>query len=239
MFITQSPFQTNHIGMAPGLGHQNPMMNMFGLMAMMMKMMQMVMTMMGGHSPMAHRPGTFGGGGGSPMVGGSPLGSFLGGGSPGYAQSGPGGVAQTGGAFAPQTDGSISPKTNEFINHAKSMQGAPYVFGASGNGKYDCSGLVYAALKKAGVKVPRLAARGYQDMFKNSKVSKENLKPGDLVFFHSKNTRGIPQGRATHIEIYLGNGMTMGTDSPKEGARIEPINWKTFIGGARVPQLNS
>ena len=30
----------------------------------------------------------------------------------------------------------------------------------------------------------------------------------------------------------------MGTDSPKEGARVEPINWDTFIGGARVPELN-
>ncbi len=58
------------------------------------------------------------------------------------------------------------------------------------------------------------------------------------MFFWSPNDRGIPKGQASHIEIYLGNGMTMGTDNPKEGAKIEPINWSTFIGGARVPELN-
>jgi cell wall-associated NlpC family hydrolase len=142
-----------------------------------------------------------------------------------------------GGAFAPPSDGSVNGKTQNFINQALAKQGAPYVFGAQGNGKYDCSGLVHAALNEAGVKGQRLTARGYQAKYKNSRVAKEDLKPGDLVFFHSKNTRGIPAGQATHIEIYLGNGKTMGTDSPKEGARVEPINWNTFIGGARVPEL--
>ena len=137
----------------------------------------------------------------------------------------------------PAADGSTNAQTQDFINKALAKQGAPYVFGAAGNGKYDCSGLVHAALNEAGVKGPRLTARGYQAKYKNNMVRKEDLKPGDLVFFHSKNDRGIPSGQATHIEIYLGNGKTMGTDSPKEGARVEPINWDTFIGGARVPEL--
>ena len=126
----------------------------------------------------------------------------------------------------------------KFLKVATDKQGSPYVFGAEGNGQYDCSGLVYASLKEAGVNVPRLTAAGYQDMFKDTKVDRNNLKPGDLLFFHSKNDRGIPDGKATHIEIYLGNGMSMGTDSPKEGAKIEPVDWNSFIGGARVPQLS-
>ena len=74
-------------------------------------------------------------------------------------------------------------------------------------------------------------------MFANSKVSRQDLKPGDLLFFWSPNSRGIPPGQASHVEIYLGNGMSMGTDNPGEGARIEPVNWGTFIGGAPGPPL--
>lgn len=131
-----------------------------------------------------------------------------------------------------------SGKVQDFLQAAKAKQGAPYVFGAEGNGRYDCSGLVYASLKEAGVNVPRLTAEGYRKRFADSAVSRDELKPGDLVFFHTPNDRGIPAGKATHIEIYLGNGMTMGTDNPAEGARIERINWNSFIGGARVPQLS-
>lgn len=129
------------------------------------------------------------------------------------------------------------PKVKKFIDSALSKQGSPYVFGAAGPDKFDCSGLVSWALKQAGSNVPRLTAEGYRQRYANSSVGKNDLKPGDLIFYYSPNDRGIAPGHATHIEIYLGNGMTMGTDNPKEGARVEPINWKTFIGAARPPEL--
>ena len=234
----QQPFpMMNHGQPFSPIGGQNPMMGMMMMFGMMMEMMEMIMSsMMGGQSPMsAHSPGF---GSGMPYQGGAAsTGNFLGQGSS-NGNSAAGGASPMTGAFAPPSDGSTNAKTQNFINKATAKQGAPYVFGAQGNGKYDCSGLVHAALNEAGVKGGRLTARGYQAKYKNSRVAKNDLKPGDLVFFHSKNKRGIPAGKATHIEIYLGNGMTMGTDNPKEGARIEPINWKTFIGGARVPELN-
>jgi NlpC/P60 family protein len=236
----QSPFATQGFGMSPmGHGPQNSAMLMMNLMQMMMSMMQMIMgSMVGGNHPMSQGQPNFGSGN-SAFGGGNPVSSFLGGGqgsgNSAFSPAGGGGI--TGGAFVPPSDGSVNGKTQNFINKALEKQGAPYVFGAQGNGKYDCSGLVHAALNEAGVKGPRQTARGYQAKYKNSQVRKEDLKPGDLVFFHSKNTRGIPAGQATHIEIYLGNGKTMGTDNPKEGARVENINWDTFIGGARVPEL--
>lgn len=237
MFAVNSPFQNSFVGGPSGLygmnniGAQNPMMSMLAMMQMMMGMMQLVMSSTMGSNLLSQSPAQFGTTSG--ISGGSPLSSFLGGSS----GSGSGASPVEGGAFAPPSDGTTSPKTQDFINKALAKQGAPYVFGAAGNGKYDCSGLVHAALNEAGVKGPRLTARGYQEKYKNSRVSKEDLRPGDLVFFHSKNNRGIPAGQATHVEIYLGNGKTMGTDNPKEGARVEPIDWSTFIGGARVPEL--
>lgn len=175
----------------------------------------------------------------STMTGGSaPMGGTGGGG-------GTGGSSATGSAMGPATTSPGTPtnapneKVGRFIDIAKAQQGKPYVFGAAGPDKFDCSGLVSYALKQSGVNIGRMTADGYMQHFKNSRVSKEDLKPGDLIFFHSKNTRGIPAGHATHIEIYLGNGMSMGTDQPSEGAKIEPVNWGTFIGGARVPEFYS
>lgn len=243
MFINQSPFNPMMTNPMMGVyGGAQSTMTMMYMMQMMLQMMQMVMGMMGGQHPASMGNPNFGGG--CPNCGGSPLGGFLGspsGAGHGFGPGGAGAAANptAGGSYLPPSpDGSTNSATQNFINKALEKRGAPYVFGAAGNGKYDCSGLVHAALNEAGVKGPRLTARGYQAKYKNSMVRKEDLKPGDLVFFHSKNTRGIPAGQATHIEIYLGNGMTMGTDSPKEGARVEPINWDTFIGGARVPELN-
>lgn len=251
MFINQSPFQMQSpafnpmAGMYGGVGGAQSTMMMMQLMQMMLQLMQMTMGMSMGAFPTPGGNPNFGQQHGCPNCGGSPLGGFLG--APGGAGHGfgPGGGAASGGGANPMSGGSYLPPstagtnaaTQNFINKALEKRGAPYVFGAAGNGKYDCSGLVHAALNEAGVKGQRLTARGYQAKYKNNQVRKEDLKPGDLVFFHSKNTRGIPAGQATHIEIYLGNGMTMGTDSPKEGARVEPINWNTFIGGARVPEL--
>ena len=234
----------SQMGPAGPLGSMGGPMQMFGLLALVTMLMQLLESVMGntvnGSNPMFARPGDFGGAQSGFPGGSNPLNNFLGGptGSGGGGGGGGGGNPVAGGAFAPPTDGSTNAATQRFINAATSKQGAAYVFGEESNGRYDCSGLVYAALKESGVNGPRLTARGYQAKYKNSQVRKEDLKPGDLVFFHSKNDRGIPAGQATHIEIYLGNGMTMGTDNPKEGAKIEKINWNTFIGGARVPELN-
>lgn len=145
--------------------------------------------------------------------------------------------AKTRAAIEKAANQGASGKTQKFIDVALAQRGDPYVFGAEGPNAFDCSGLIYYALKQAGVNVPRLTAAGYQNLYKDSKVSRENLKPGDLVFLWYPNDRGIPPGQASHIEIYLGNGKTMGTDNPSEGARVEPMDWSAFIGGARVPGL--
>lgn len=155
-----------------------------------------------------------------------------------------GGGGSAGSAASTSSTGSTAntpkvanPKVQKLIDSAVSKQGSPYVFGAAGPDKFDCSGLVSWALGQAGSKVGHMNARGLQAHYKNNKVSKEELQPGDLVFFWSPNDRGIPPGQASHVEIYLGNGMTMGTDNAKEGAKVEPINWSSFIGGARPPEL--
>lgn len=143
--------------------------------------------------------------------------------------------------FSPETnvDFGVPAGVEEFLQVALAQQGDPYVPNAQGPNQFDCSGLVYYALHECGVEGSRTSARGYQARYADSAVSEDQLQPGDLVFYWYKNDRGIPEGKASHIEIYLGDGKTMGTDSPKEGARVEPLDRQHFIGAARVEALQA
>jgi cell wall-associated NlpC family hydrolase len=134
--------------------------------------------------------------------------------------------------------GSVSARTQRFIGSAVAQTGKPYVFGAEGPNAFDCSGLINYALRQAGVADSRTTAAGYQARFAGSRVSRSELKPGDLLFIHYPNNRGIPPGKASHIEIYLGNGRSMGTDNPREGARAEPVDWTRVVNMSRVPALS-
>lgn len=75
----------------------------------------------------------------------------------------------------------------------------PYIYGANGNGAYDCSSYVQYVYKHAlNISLPRVS---YQQAESGKKVSINQLKAGDLVTF---NTLGKSQ--VSHIGIYIGNG---------------------------------
>lgn len=89
---------------------------------------------------------------------------------------------------------------NDIIFAAQDFLGVPYVWGGESmtEGGFDCSGFVYNALNKAGIKVGRLTAQGYYNTFKNNKCTKD--VKGALLFF-GKSTSSI-----THIAISNGDG---------------------------------
>lgn len=85
----------------------------------------------------------------------------------------------------------------KIIDSAYSKMGATYIYGATGNGEYDCSGFVYAIYKnEMGINLPRTSSQ--QSGF-GSQINRSDLKPGDLVFF---NTTG---SGVSHVGIYIGN----------------------------------
>jgi len=89
--------------------------------------------------------------------------------------------------------------------------GTPYIWGGEAPGVgFDCSGLVQAAYKAAGISLPRVA----QDQFDaTAKLGPGNpLQPGDLVFFGGGPTD------VTHVGIYIGNGQMV--DAPHTGADV-------------------
>ena len=90
----------------------------------------------------------------------------------------------------------------------------PYVWGAQGPNSFDCSGLVYAAYKAAGLDWPnwdRLNAALYAGYTKH--VSLTDLQPGDLLFYSYKGTISTIH----HITIYAGGGMMWEANSTKTG----------------------
>jgi len=96
----------------------------------------------------------------------------------------------------------------------------PYVWGTQGPSTFDCSGLVYAAYKYAGLDWPnwdRLNSALYSGYTKH--VSLNDLEPGDLLFYSYKGTISTIH----HITIYAGNGMMWEANSKNAGLLYSSI----------------
>ncbi|EPD60765.1 C40 family peptidase [Streptomyces sp. HGB0020] len=104
------------------------------------------------------------------------------------------------------SDSSYAAKAEKVLAFARAQIGKPYVWGATGPGSYDCSGLTQAAWKAAGVTLPRTT---YDQVNAGTTVSLTNARPGDLIFFYDD---------ISHVGIYIGNGMMI--HAPKPGAYV-------------------
>ena len=96
----------------------------------------------------------------------------------------------------------------------------PYIWGSEGPNSFDCSGLVYAAYKSAGLGWPnwdRLNSALYSGYTKH--VSLKELVPGDLLFYSYKGTISTIH----HITIYAGNGMMWEANSKDRGLLYSSI----------------
>jgi len=96
------------------------------------------------------------------------------------------------------------------LSMAKKYLGTPYVFGGYSPEGFDCSGLIYYILTEAGYPSERTAAYQYN---MGTKVSRKNLKAGDLVFFENTYTSGI-----SHVGVYAGDGKFI--HAPGDGGSV-------------------
>jgi cell wall-associated NlpC family hydrolase len=108
------------------------------------------------------------------------------------------------------------------LDHAMSKIGSPYRYGASGPNAFDCSGLVSWAFKKAGVSLPR-TSRAMSQV--GTPVSRDELRPGDLVFFYKP---------VSHVGIYIGDGKIVHASSRKSPVKISDIGRMKFNSARRV-----
>lgn len=117
------------------------------------------------------------------------------------------------------------------IERALSWLGVSYRFGGGDEKKgFDCAGLVRRAYSSIGVELPRTAASQYRY---GCIVEREELRPGDLVFFKNTYKRGI-----SHVGIYIGDGRFVHAASTGRRVRVDTIDAayyrKRFAGGRRI-----
>jgi cell wall-associated NlpC family hydrolase len=110
------------------------------------------------------------------------------------------------------------------VAFALAQQGKPYSFAAAGPGAFDCSGLTMAAWAAAGVSLPHFAETQYNY---GTHVSRDQLKPGDLVFFYQ------PIG---HVAMYIGNGLIVHAPTEGDVVRVVPLDTfaSDYVGATRL-----
>jgi LysM repeat protein len=107
---------------------------------------------------------------------------------------------------------------NNIIKSAFQFQGVPYVYGGSTPRGFDCSGYVQYVYRMHGVTTPRMAHHQY---YAGTPVSRDNLIPGDLVFFETY-TAGI-----SHVGIYIGNNRFIHASS-SGGVRVNNLDQEYY-----------
>jgi cell wall-associated NlpC family hydrolase len=147
-------------------------------------------------------------------------------------------VVTTGGSSAGSGTAGSGPTTlsgvpnsriNTMLTAALSRKGLPYVWGGSGPGVFDCSGLVQWSFAQAGITMPRVAA---DQALTGPAVPVSQLQPGDLLFYHTDPT---DPNYISHVAIYLGNGWMIQAPEPGEDVQVVPADFgNEFAGAVRV-----
>ncbi|NGN91536.1 hypothetical protein G5C66_02120 [Nocardioides sp. KC13] len=107
------------------------------------------------------------------------------------------------------------------VDYALAQVGDAYVYGATGTESWDCSGLTMGAWGQAGVSLPHSSSAQYSS---GPQVSRDQLAPGDLVFYYSP---------ISHVGMYIGNGQIVHASNPSTGVKVSPIDEMPYTGAVR------
>lgn len=116
-------------------------------------------------------------------------------------------------------DISAQGRAKKAIAFARAQLGDPYRYGGTGPNSWDCSGLMQASWRAAGVSLPRVVGPQYNA---TRHISMSELQPGDLVFY----------GDMSHDGMYLGNGKVI--HSPRPGRTVEITGLGGYSRAGRV-----
>ena len=112
-------------------------------------------------------------------------------------------------------------RRSDLVNFACQFVGNPYVWGGTSlTHGADCSGFTQTIMAKYGVSLPRVSREQAKT---GTKVSSENIKPGDLIFYANR------RGTVNHVGIYIGNGQVVNAASRRSGIRIYRWNYRTPV----------
>jgi peptidoglycan DL-endopeptidase CwlO len=115
-------------------------------------------------------------------------------------------------------------KIKKAIAYALSkVSSGQYVWGASGPNSFDCSGLMVASYRQAGISLPHSSS---SQASVGRAVSKANLKPGDLIFFYSP---------IHHVGMYIGNGKFVHARNPRNDLMVQSLaGYGNYTSARRV-----
>ena len=116
---------------------------------------------------------------------------------------------------------------------ALSFRGTPYRNGGSDPNGFDCSGFTQWVFAQFGIALPREVEQQFKV---GEKIKQDDLKPGDLVFFHT-GSRG-----ASHVGIFVADDQFVHAPSSRGVIRVEYVNstyWgPRFVGARRIARDN-
>lgn len=130
-------------------------------------------------------------------------------------------------ALAPQSDTVVAPPSQYggVVGVAMSQLNTPYVWGGAQPGGFDCSGLVMWAYAQMGVSLPHST---YAQYAMGVPVSRDQLEPGDLVFFDG----------VGHVGIYIGGDQFVHAPHTGDVVKISSLSeaWyaATYVGARRI-----
>lgn len=122
--------------------------------------------------------------------------------------------------------GNVSERRISILKEAQRYGGVPYVWGGTSPRGFDCSGFIHYVYKQKGINIPRETVSLYNGA---RKVSAEQAKPGDIVFFHRTYNTSKP---ISHVGIYIGNGKMIHAST--RGVREADLNsryWRSKLVG--------
>ncbi|MFF9426101.1 C40 family peptidase [Streptomyces sp. NPDC014746] len=138
-----------------------------------------------------------------------------------------GSLSSDGGSSASQGDSQTQAPSGSaaaIVAFARAQIGDAYVSGGTGPNSWDCSGLVQAAYKAAGIDLPRIS---YEQSSMGTSVSLSDLQPGDVLYWGSRSG-------SYHVAIYVGGGKYVGAQNPSTGVVEHTMDWDTPSGAVRI-----
>lgn len=120
------------------------------------------------------------------------------------------------------------------VEYAKQFLGKPYSWGASSGKAFDCSGFTVYVMKKFNVDLPRTASSQFNS---GTKVARDDLQAGDLVFFTT-----YKKG-PSHVGVYIGGNKFIHASSSVDRVIITDLDTnyynKRYLGARRYPLTDS
>ncbi|THV40953.1 NlpC/P60 family protein [Glycomyces buryatensis] len=108
------------------------------------------------------------------------------------------------------------------VEFALDQLGEQYVFGSAGPDTWDCSGLIMRAYEQIGISLPHNAAQIYNQ---TAQIGKDQLQPGDLVFYNN----------LSHMGMYIGNGLIVHAPNSTTVVKIVEVDHgNSWVGATTI-----